>query len=65
MLILFSYFIIYGLCFVLPSHSPMPPDKLARLIDDASENNLTIAVLTQVSSPFIVLFLYIESIRWY
>ncbi|KAF5890190.1 phosphorylase b kinase regulatory subunit alpha, skeletal muscle isoform-like, partial [Clarias magur] len=27
--------------------APMPPDKLARLIDEASENNLTIAILTQ------------------
>ncbi|TSL04361.1 Phosphorylase b kinase regulatory subunit alpha, skeletal muscle isoform [Bagarius yarrelli] len=26
---------------------PMPPDKLARLIDVASENNITIAILTQ------------------
>ncbi|XP_060791154.1 phosphorylase b kinase regulatory subunit alpha, skeletal muscle isoform [Neoarius graeffei] len=26
---------------------PMPPDKLAKLIDEASENNLTIAILTQ------------------
>ncbi|XP_062868054.1 phosphorylase b kinase regulatory subunit alpha, skeletal muscle isoform [Trichomycterus rosablanca] len=27
--------------------APMPPDRLAKLIDEASENNLTIAVLTQ------------------
>nr|XP_055035878.1 phosphorylase b kinase regulatory subunit alpha, skeletal muscle isoform isoform X1 [Misgurnus anguillicaudatus]XP_055035879.1 phosphorylase b kinase regulatory subunit alpha, skeletal muscle isoform isoform X1 [Misgurnus anguillicaudatus] len=27
--------------------APMPPDKLARLIDVASEHNLTIAILTQ------------------
>ncbi len=26
----------------------MPPDKLASLINEASENNLTIAILTQV-----------------
>ncbi len=26
----------------------MPPDKLAKLIEEASENNLTVAVLTQV-----------------
>lgn len=33
----------------LPPHRPLPPDKLAELIDEASENNLTVAVLTQVS----------------
>ncbi|KAJ8007847.1 hypothetical protein DPEC_G00098440 [Dallia pectoralis] len=27
--------------------APIPPDKLAKLIDDASENNITIAILTQ------------------
>ncbi|KAG7321424.1 hypothetical protein KOW79_015839 [Hemibagrus wyckioides] len=27
--------------------APMPPDKLARLIDEASQNNITIAILTQ------------------
>ncbi|MCJ8740745.1 hypothetical protein PDJAM_G00062490 [Pangasius djambal] len=27
--------------------APLPPDKLARLIDEASENNLTVAILTQ------------------
>ncbi|XP_027004673.2 phosphorylase b kinase regulatory subunit alpha, skeletal muscle isoform isoform X1 [Tachysurus fulvidraco] len=27
--------------------APMPPDKLARLIDEASENNITVAILTQ------------------
>lgn len=31
----------------------MPPDKLARLIDDASENNLTIAILTQEIMVFL------------
>nr|XP_009293853.1 phosphorylase b kinase regulatory subunit alpha, skeletal muscle isoform-like isoform X1 [Danio rerio] len=33
--------------------APMPPDKLARLIDDASENNLTIAILTQEIMVFL------------
>uniref|UniRef100_A0A6Q2YCD7 Phosphorylase b kinase regulatory subunit n=1 Tax=Esox lucius TaxID=8010 RepID=A0A6Q2YCD7_ESOLU len=27
--------------------APIPPDKLAKLIDEASENNITIAILTQ------------------
>ncbi|KAK3555692.1 hypothetical protein QTP86_029081, partial [Hemibagrus guttatus] len=29
--------------------APMPPDKLARLIEEASQNNITMAILTQVS----------------
>ncbi|XP_076835748.1 phosphorylase b kinase regulatory subunit alpha, skeletal muscle isoform [Brachyhypopomus gauderio] len=33
--------------------APMPPDKLARLIDEASEKNLTIAVLTQEIMVFL------------
>uniref|UniRef100_A0A8C2F5P3 Phosphorylase b kinase regulatory subunit n=1 Tax=Cyprinus carpio TaxID=7962 RepID=A0A8C2F5P3_CYPCA len=35
--------------------APMPPDKLARLIDEASENNLTIAVLTQEIMVFLAM----------
>ncbi|KTF71501.1 hypothetical protein cypCar_00036278 [Cyprinus carpio] len=35
--------------------APMPPDKLARLIDEASENNLTIAVLTQEIMMFLAM----------
>lgn len=37
----------------------MPPDKLARLIEEASENNLTIAVLTQVRAVGQIHILYI------
>ncbi|XP_051537130.1 phosphorylase b kinase regulatory subunit alpha, skeletal muscle isoform isoform X1 [Myxocyprinus asiaticus] len=33
--------------------APMPPDKLAKLIDEASENNLTIAILTQEIMVFL------------
>ncbi|KAG1940412.1 phosphorylase b kinase regulatory subunit alpha, skeletal muscle isoform [Pimephales promelas] len=33
--------------------APMPPDKLARLIDEASEKNLTIAILTQEIMVFL------------
>uniref|UniRef100_A0A671NE84 Phosphorylase b kinase regulatory subunit n=1 Tax=Sinocyclocheilus anshuiensis TaxID=1608454 RepID=A0A671NE84_9TELE len=35
--------------------APMPPDKLARLIDEASENNLTIAILTQEIMVFLAM----------
>lgn len=45
----YVYILVY--LFILQSlslYSPVPPDKLARLIDEASENNLTIAILTQV-----------------
>lgn len=35
----------------------MPPDKLARLIDEASENNLTIAILTQVFFSFTLFYI--------
>lgn len=36
--------IVSGLSFC----RPMPPDLLAKLIDEASENNITISILTQV-----------------
>uniref|UniRef100_A0A673GZG7 Phosphorylase b kinase regulatory subunit n=1 Tax=Sinocyclocheilus rhinocerous TaxID=307959 RepID=A0A673GZG7_9TELE len=35
--------------------APMPPDKLTRLIDEASENNLTIAILTQEIMVFLAM----------
>ncbi|XP_014051485.1 phosphorylase b kinase regulatory subunit alpha, skeletal muscle isoform [Salmo salar] len=35
--------------------APMPPDKLAKLIDVASENNLTIAILTQEIMVFLAM----------
>uniref|UniRef100_A0A8C9RZQ5 Phosphorylase b kinase regulatory subunit n=1 Tax=Scleropages formosus TaxID=113540 RepID=A0A8C9RZQ5_SCLFO len=35
--------------------APMPPDKLAKLIDDASENNIAIAVLTQEIMVFLAM----------
>ncbi|XP_078138639.1 phosphorylase b kinase regulatory subunit alpha, skeletal muscle isoform-like, partial [Centroberyx gerrardi] len=35
--------------------APMPPDQLAQLIDSASENNLTIAVLTQEIMVFLAM----------
>ncbi|XP_049322411.1 phosphorylase b kinase regulatory subunit alpha, skeletal muscle isoform isoform X2 [Astyanax mexicanus] len=35
--------------------APLPPDKLARLIDEASENNLTIAILTQEIMVFLAM----------
>uniref|UniRef100_A0A672L0N9 Phosphorylase b kinase regulatory subunit n=1 Tax=Sinocyclocheilus grahami TaxID=75366 RepID=A0A672L0N9_SINGR len=35
--------------------APMPPDKLARLINEASENNLTIAILTQEIMVFLAM----------
>ncbi|XP_056586686.1 phosphorylase b kinase regulatory subunit alpha, skeletal muscle isoform isoform X3 [Triplophysa dalaica] len=35
--------------------APMPPDKLAWLIDEASENNLTIAILTQEIMVFLAM----------
>ncbi|XP_064835245.1 phosphorylase b kinase regulatory subunit alpha, skeletal muscle isoform-like [Oncorhynchus masou masou] len=35
--------------------APMPPDKLAKLIDVASENNLTIAILTQEIIVFLAM----------
>ncbi|KAM3865333.1 phosphorylase b kinase regulatory subunit alpha, skeletal muscle isoform-like [Diretmus argenteus] len=35
--------------------APMPPDKLAKLIETASENNLTIAILTQEIMVFLAM----------
>uniref|UniRef100_A0AAR2KKJ7 Phosphorylase b kinase regulatory subunit n=1 Tax=Pygocentrus nattereri TaxID=42514 RepID=A0AAR2KKJ7_PYGNA len=35
--------------------APLPPDKLARLIDEASETNLTIAILTQEIMVFLAM----------
>lgn len=29
--------------------APIPPDQLAALIDEASDNNISVAILTQVS----------------
>ncbi|XP_028823518.1 phosphorylase b kinase regulatory subunit alpha, skeletal muscle isoform-like [Denticeps clupeoides] len=37
--------------------APMPPDKLARLIDEASEKNLTMAVLTQEVLVFLAMII--------
>ncbi|KAM6969983.1 LOW QUALITY PROTEIN: phosphorylase b kinase regulatory subunit alpha, skeletal muscle isoform-like [Aplochiton taeniatus] len=37
--------------------APMPPDKLAKLIDLASENNLTIAILTQEIMVFLAMII--------
>lgn len=46
----FSLFIPSSLSslYISLSLRPIPPDKLAMLIDEASENNITIAILTQV-----------------
>ncbi|RXN07287.1 phosphorylase b kinase regulatory subunit skeletal muscle isoform-like protein [Labeo rohita] len=41
--------------YILFKDNPMPPDKLARLIDEASENNLTIAILTQEIMVFLAM----------
>ncbi|KAI1898894.1 hypothetical protein AGOR_G00077100 [Albula goreensis] len=35
--------------------APMPPDQLAKLIDEASENNITIAILTQEIMVFLAM----------
>ncbi|XP_061103504.1 phosphorylase b kinase regulatory subunit alpha, skeletal muscle isoform-like [Conger conger] len=37
--------------------APMPPDKLAKLIDLASENNITIAILTQEIMVFLAMII--------
>ncbi|XP_046899325.1 phosphorylase b kinase regulatory subunit alpha, skeletal muscle isoform-like [Hypomesus transpacificus] len=37
--------------------APIPPDQLAKLIDTASENNLTIAVLTQEIMVFLAMII--------
>lgn len=31
--------------------APIPPDQLAALIDEASDGNISVAILTQVGSP--------------
>ncbi|KAJ8405833.1 hypothetical protein AAFF_G00312700 [Aldrovandia affinis] len=37
--------------------APMPPDRLAMLIDQASENNITIAILTQEIMVFLAMII--------
>ncbi|XP_036379065.1 phosphorylase b kinase regulatory subunit alpha, skeletal muscle isoform-like [Megalops cyprinoides] len=37
--------------------APMPPDKLAKLIDQASENNITISILTQEIMVFLAMII--------
>ncbi|KAJ8348484.1 hypothetical protein SKAU_G00270730 [Synaphobranchus kaupii] len=37
--------------------APIPPDKLAQLIDQASENNITIAILTQEIMVFLAMII--------
>lgn len=45
--------------------APIPPDQLATLIDEASDNNISVAILTQVShahvhliASFVCLFFF-------
>ncbi|XP_018589271.1 phosphorylase b kinase regulatory subunit alpha, skeletal muscle isoform isoform X2 [Scleropages formosus] len=37
--------------------APMPPDQLAKLIDEASENNITVAILTQEIMVFLAMII--------
>lgn len=38
--------------------APIPPDQLAALIDEASDNNISVAILTQVSHAHVHLLAF-------
>lgn len=38
--------------------APIPPDQLAALIDEASDNNISVAILTQVSHAHVRLMAF-------